>query len=160
MVDDTNPQRGSGKIPWLINQRRGHNVLYPSSSVTSSDSNQELQVVGGHGNDGGGTESQEREHGVACPVGVAATIGEEERLEVVAEGDGDDWEVGAESEDREQGEENVESEHEPWVCWWRLQIDKNYNWVDCVEIHQTIENSIECGNAEILFWFLLKWVWY
>ena len=50
---------------------------------------------------------------MAGPVGVAATIGEEERLEVVAEGDGDDWEVGAESEDREQGEENVESEHEP-----------------------------------------------
>ena len=69
--------------------------------------------MGGHGNYGWGTESQEREHGVACPVGVAATIGEEERLEVVAEGDGDDGEVGAESEDREQGEENVESEHEP-----------------------------------------------
>ena len=71
--------------------------------------------MGGHGNDGRGTESQEREHGVAGPVGVAATISEEERLEIVAEGDGDDWEVGAESKHGKECKEDVKRKQEPRI---------------------------------------------
>ena len=100
VVDHTNSERGAGLLPGLIDQCRGDNILYAGPSIGAGDADQELQTVCHHGNDGGREQGQQGEHGLPGPVGVSPSLSQEERLEVVAESDGDNGEVGAESEDR------------------------------------------------------------
>ena len=94
-------------LPCIENQSCWNNILYPSSSIAPCYTNQELQRVRRHRHTGRGDQSQEREENSACKPGVRSTLGEEQGLEVVGEGQGDDGEVGGQGEHREQGEEEV-----------------------------------------------------
>ena len=71
--------------------------------------------MGGHGYHGGGSQGQEGEQGFPGPVGVSSSISQEERLEIVAESDGDDWEVSAESKHGKECKENVKRKQEPRI---------------------------------------------
>ena len=87
-------------------------MMTPHSSV---DTDQQLEAVCGHGDGGGREEGEEREERGPGPVAVAAALGQEHRLEVVAERDGDDGEVGAQREHREEREKDVKREEKPGV---------------------------------------------
>ena len=71
--------------------------------------------MGGEGDGGGRNQCQQREDRLPGPVRIPPALSEEQGLEVVAEGDGDDGEVRAEREDREEREENVKREEKPGV---------------------------------------------
>ena len=73
--------------------------------------------MGCHGDQSGGEESQQGEEEGTSPVTISSPLCQEERLQVVAQGDGDDGEVCAECEDREEREEDVEREEKPGVRW-------------------------------------------
>ena len=115
VVGHAHAQGGAGLVPGLVDQGNGNNVLDPGSGVTPGDPHQELQAVRGHGDGGGRDEGEQGEDGGAGPVGVASALGEEERLEVVTQSDGDDGEVGAEGEHREQGQKDVQRKQEPGI---------------------------------------------
>ena len=96
--------------------------MYMTTPRSSVDTDQQLEAVCGHGDGGGREEGEEREERGPGPVAVAAALGQEHRLEVVAERDGDDGEVGAEGEHREQRQEDVQREQEPVVRRRRLEV--------------------------------------
>ena len=87
--------------------------MYPCPGIASSDADQELERVGGHGHAGRRDQGQQREEKGPRPVGVGPALRQAQRLQVVGEGDGDDGEVGGEGEDRKEGEEVVDAKFEP-----------------------------------------------
>ena len=122
VVGDAHTQGGGGLLPGLVHQGGRDDVLDPGPSVAPSDSHQELQAVGGQGDGGGRDQGQEGEDRLPGPVGIPPALRQEQRLEVVTQGDGDDGEVCAEREDWEEGEEDVKREEKPgvgrrWLKW-------------------------------------------
>ena len=117
VVGDSNPQGGGCLLPSLVDQSSRDDVLDPGACVAPRDAHQELQTVGSQGNGCGRDECQQREEGLPGPVRISPALSEEQGLEVVTEGDGDDGEVCAESEDREEREEDVKREEKPGVGW-------------------------------------------
>ena len=115
VVGDAHTQRGGGLLPGLVDQGGRDDVLDPRPGVAPGDSHQELQAVGGEGDGGGRDQGQEGEDSLPGPVGIPPALSQEQRLEVVTQGDGDDGEVCAECEDREQREEDVKREEKPGV---------------------------------------------
>ena len=115
VVGHAHPQGRAGLLPGLIDQGRGNDVLNPRSGVAPSYSDQELETVGGHRDGGGRHEGKQREDSSSGPIGVATTLSQEEGLEIVAKGDRDDREVGAQGKHREQGQENVQRKQKPGV---------------------------------------------
>ena len=95
--------------------------------------------MGGESDGCGRKESQQGEDGLPSPVGISPAICEKQRLEVVTQSDGDDGKVGGESEDREEGEEDVEGEEEPGVGRRRLEVES----VEIIEVSEG-EYSCEC----------------
>ena len=98
VICDANSQGRVRLLPGLVDQGRGDDVLDPRSGVAAGDADQELEAVGGHRDHRGRDEGQQGEHGGAGPVGVAPALGQEEGLEVVAQGNRDNREVGAQGE--------------------------------------------------------------
>ena len=122
VVGDAHTQGGGGLLPGLVHQGGRDDVLDPGPSVAPSDSHQELQAVGAEGDCGRRDQGQEGKDGLPGPVGIPPALRQEQRLEVVTQGDGDDGEVCAESEDWEEGEEDVKREEKPgvgrrWLKW-------------------------------------------
>ena len=115
VVGHAHTQRGPRLEAGLIDERGGDHVLDPRSGVTSRDADQELQTVRGHGDHCGRDQCQQGEQGFSGPVGISSAICQEERLEIVAESDGDDREIGAEGEDGEESQEHVQGEEKPGI---------------------------------------------
>ena len=107
MVGDAHTQGGPRLEAGLIDEGGGDHVLDSRSGVTSGDADQELQTVRGHGDHCGRNQCQQGKQSFSGPVGISSTICQEERFEIVTEGDGDDREVGAEGEDGEESKEHV-----------------------------------------------------
>ena len=120
LVSDSNTQRGGGLLPSLVDQGGWDDVLDARPGVAPGDAHQELQAVGGQGDGGGRDQGQEGEDRLPGPVGIPPALRQEQGLEVVTEGDGDDGEVRAEREDREEREEDVKREEKPGVGRRRL----------------------------------------
>ena len=161
MIGHTHPQGGASLLPGLVDQGGRDDVLDPGPSVAPSDSHQELQAVGGEGDGGGRDQGQEGEDRLPGPVGIPPALSEEQGLEVVAQGDGDDGEVCAEREDREEREEDVKREEKPGVGWrWlgRKLFHKpgsdykntllTYLEVESVEIIEVSEGKYSCEGEE------------
>ena len=117
VVGDAHTQGGGSLLASLVDQGGGDDVLDPGPGIAPGDPHQELQAVGGQGDCCWRDEGQEREHGLPGPVGIPPALRQEQGLEVVTEGDGDDGEVCAEREDREEREEDVKREEKPGVGW-------------------------------------------
>ena len=115
VVGHPHTQGGGGLLTSLVDQGSWDDVLDAGPGVAPRDPHQELQAVGGEGDGCWREESQEGEEGLPGPVRISSALREEQGLEIVAQGDGDDGEVCAECEDREEREEDVEREEKPGV---------------------------------------------
>ena len=117
VVGDADTQRDGCLLASLVDESGWDDVLDPSPGVAARETHQELETVRGQGDCCGWDESQEGEESFPGPVGISPALREEQGLQVVAEGDGDDGEVCAEREDREEREEDVKREEKPGVGW-------------------------------------------
>lgn len=104
-VDGVPPQHGLQVAPAAVDQAGGDDVLDPRAGVGSCNPHQRLQIVGEEGHSDGRHQGDERKHHAVHHPRVGAAIAVEQRLPVVAERHGDDGEVGADGEDREQAQE-------------------------------------------------------
>ena len=68
-----------------------------------------------HGNKGGRKEGEQGKEEGAGPIAVSPPLCQEQCLQVVAEGDGDDREVGGEGEDGKEREKAVTSIEQPGI---------------------------------------------
>ena len=120
LVGHPNTQGGGCLLSSLVDQSGRDDVLDAGPGVAPSDSHQELQAVGAEGDGGWRDQGQEGKDGLPGPVGIPPALRQEQGLEVVTEGDGDDGEVRAEREHREESEEDVKREQKPGVGRRRL----------------------------------------
>ena len=165
LVSHPHPDGLRGLLPGVVHQGCWHHILYPCPCIASGQTHEKLKRVRCHGNSSWRQESEQREEEGASPVAVPPSLGQEQRLQVVAEGDGDDGEVCWESEDREEREEAVAGVEQPGVvCWW-LEV-KGVEVVDVGEGKDASEGQeeIEAKNEKVVaqqdwiqLWFVGNW---
>lgn len=105
LVDGISAHHRLQVAPGVKDEEGWDNVLDPCTGIGPRDSHQGFQVVCAEGHHDGGHERNEgKYHSVHHPrVGTSVPV--EQGLPVVSKRDGDDGEVGADGEDREQAEE-------------------------------------------------------
>ncbi len=117
LVADAHPDGPPGDPAAAVDQEGRKDVLYPCAGVGPGDPDQQLQAVGGQRHRHGGHQRQEGEDAAAGAPGVHATLGQEERSQVVPEGDGDDGKVGRQGEDGKEAEEVVDGGQVPLLAF-------------------------------------------
>lgn len=105
-------------LPRPVAERDRDQVLNPVPSIAPRDPHQELDILHKHRNNEGRHYGCQREQDLGAVVAqprhpnTRVVMNVEQTLQIVSKCDRNDWEIGAEREDRKQGEKVVYHFHE------------------------------------------------
>lgn len=105
LVDCTTAKDQLSILSTTVCQESWNDVLDPIASISPSDTHQGLQVMGEESHHHRGNQSDCRKDNPVYQPRICPTFPVEEGLPVVPQRHSDDWEVGANGEDREKTQE-------------------------------------------------------
>lgn len=138
-------------LPTAVREESWDEILDPIPGIGSRDPHQGLQIMGAESHQHWGNQRDGRKDNPIHHPWVGAPFSVEKGLPVVAQGHSDDWEVGADSEDREEAQEVPNEGHAD---------DLTVGEVECVHVHEGVvaeavngsegQEAVECQDQDVI----------
>lgn len=116
-------------LPTAVRQESWNEILDPTPSVGSRDPHQGLQIVGAESHQHGGNQRDDWKDNPVHHPRIGSPFSVEKGLPVVAQGHGDDGEVGADGEDGEEAQEVAKEGNVD---------DLTVGEVECIHVHEGV----------------------